>query len=222
MIGKLNWLACMSRPEISFTVSDVSSRITTATIEDIKSINKTIKLVKSNQSFITIPKLNTNNLTIKVFSDASFNNLENGYSQGGYIAFLTDDSGKSSPISWSSNRIKRVVRSTLAAETLASADGADAALFLARMIQQFLSSEVKVECYTDSRSLFESAGSTKIVSDRRLRVEISTIREMIQKEEINLQWIDGKYQLSNVLTKKGASPFSLIETLKKRTLTVNC
>jgi len=36
MIGKLNWLACMSRLEISFTVSDVSSQITTATISDMR------------------------------------------------------------------------------------------------------------------------------------------------------------------------------------------
>jgi len=62
MIGKLNWLAFMSRPEIGFTVSDVSSQITTATIS------------------------------------YSFNNLDGGHSQGGYIALLTDASGKSSAI----------------------------------------------------------------------------------------------------------------------------
>ena len=214
MIGKLNWLACMSRPEISFTVSDISSRITTATLSDIKLINKTIKFIKSNKNSIMIPKLDLNNLTIKVYTDASFNNLDGGYSQGGEVIFLTDPSGKSSVICWSSNRIRRVVRSTLAAETLAFADGAESALYLAKMILEFLPNPAGITCYTDSRSLFETSGSTKSINDKRLRVEVSAIREMIQKNEITIEWIDGKHQISDVLTKKGASPFSLMNVLK--------
>jgi len=161
MIGKLYWLAIMSRTEISFTVSDVSSRITTATISDITIINKTIKFVKTHKSFITVLKLDLNSLAIKVFTDASFNNLD-----GGYIALLTDAPGKSA-ICWSSNRFRRVARSTLAAETLAFADGAESALYLARVILEFLPNLAKIICYSDSRSLFENAGSTKGVSDKR-------------------------------------------------------
>ena len=159
-LGKLNWLACMSRPEISFTVSNVSTRITTATIDDVKLINKTIKFLKSQDCHITVPKLDLNNLSIKVFTDASFNNLEGGQSHGGHIVFLTDGSGNSSPFSWSSNRIRRVVRSNLAVESLASVDGADAAFFMAKMIGEFLTKTPEVVCLTDSRSLFECAGST--------------------------------------------------------------
>jgi len=55
--------------------------------------------------------------------------------------------------------VRRVVRSTLAAETLAFADGAESALYLARMILEFLPNLAKIICYTDSRSLFESAES---------------------------------------------------------------
>ena len=154
-----------------------------------------------------------------MFTDASFNNIEGGQSQGGHIVFLTDGSGNSSPISWSSNRIRRVVRSTLAAESLASVDGADAAFFMAKMIGEFLTKTPEVVCLTDSRSLFECAGSTKAVSDKRLRVEINALRQMINKDEIILRWIDGKHQLANVLTKKRASPFSLMEVLKSGDLT---
>lgn len=85
-LEKLNWLACMSRPEINFTVSDVSSRILTVTIIDVKFINKTIKLLKSDTCHITVPKLNLNNLNIKALTDASFNNQEGDQSQGGYVA----------------------------------------------------------------------------------------------------------------------------------------
>jgi len=136
-------------------VSDVSSQITTATISDIKIINKTIKFVKSHKSLITVPKLDLNSLAIKVLTDASFNNLDGRHSQGGYIALL-----------WSSNRVRSVVRSTLAAESQAFADGAESSLYLARMILEFLPNLAKIIWYTDSRSLFESAGSSKAISDK--------------------------------------------------------
>ena len=136
-IGKLNWLAGMTRPEISFTVSDVSSRITSAKISDIKLINKTIKFLKTTEGFIKIPKLDVTSLKIKVFTDASFNNLMDGQSQGGHIVLVTDSYNNSSVISWSSNKVRRVVRSTLAAETLSFADGAESAIYFSNIIQEF-------------------------------------------------------------------------------------
>ena len=42
--------------------------------------------------------------------------------------FLADKDGKFSPICWNSKKIRRVVRSTLAGETLAMADGIDSAM----------------------------------------------------------------------------------------------
>lgn len=82
------------------------------------------------------------------------------------------------------------------------------------MIRELLGKTPQVVCLTDSRSLFECAGSTKAVNDKRLCVKINALRQMIYNEEIILRWIDGKLQLDDALTKKGASPFSLIEVLK--------
>lgn len=215
-IGKLNWLACMTRPEISFTVSDISSRITSATISDVKLTNKTIKFLKTTKGYIKIPRIELSSLKLMVYADASFNNLGNGHSQGGHIVLIADSKGNCSAISWSSNRLRRVVRSTLAAETLSFADGADSAFYLSKMMKDFLP-EVNIppiECYSDSRSLFESSGSCHNVSDKRLRVEIGAIREMIRREEISIKWIEGKNQLADVFTKKGSSPISLMGVLQ--------
>ena len=139
-----------------------------------------------------------------------------GQSQGGHIVLVTDSYNNSSVISWSSNKVRRVVCSTLAAETLSFADGAESAIYFSNIIQEFfpVTHKINIICYTDSRSLFEAAGSSSNVSDRRLRVEVSAIREMIQKGEVSMKWIEGKHQVSDVLTKKGASPFILMETLQ--------
>ena len=214
-LGQLNWLAGMSRPEISFSVSDVSSRIRSSVIADIMLINKVIKFVKNTSGFITIPKLDIRSVKIASFSDASFNNLHDGGSQGGYAVFLYDKYNKSAIISWSSNRVKRVVRSTLASETLSFTEGTDTGFFLSQLLQEILyKQKTRIECYTDSRSLFETVGTTKLISDKRLRVEISAIRQMVDRGEITIHWVNKERQLSDVLTKAGASHIPLMEAVQ--------
>ena len=64
------------------------------------------------------------------YSDASYNNLENGDSQFDFCIFLQDSYGNSSLVMWQSKKICCVVKSTMAAETLALADAAEASSWL--------------------------------------------------------------------------------------------
>ena len=220
-LGQLNWLSGITRPEISFTVSEISSRISSATVADILTVNKTIKFVKSSPGYITIPKLDMSSLAIAAYSDSSFNNLPNGNSQGAFVVFLTDTHNKSCPVSWSSNKVKRVVRSTLAAETLAFTEAADTAFFIRKLLMEILAtteSQIQTICLTDSQSLYETIGTSHQIADKRLRVEVSAIREMVEKQEIIAQWVNKNDQLSDVLTKKGASPNLLMSTLQRGSL----
>ena len=59
-----------------------------------------------------------NDLKLQLFTDASFSDLPDGGSQAGQILFLTDNKGHTWPLYWNSSKIKWVVRSTIAAETL--------------------------------------------------------------------------------------------------------
>ena len=126
----------MTRPEISFEVSQINTRVKNATVADILSVNKVIKFVKSTPSSISIPKLDLKSLSITVFADASFNNLPDGGGQGGYIIFLNDKYNSVIPLSWDSTRLRRVARSSLAAETLAMSDACDSAIFLSNLIEK--------------------------------------------------------------------------------------
>ena len=53
-----------------------------------------------------------------VYSDASIANLAGCSSQGGYVIFLKGENGKVSPLVWTSNKLKHVVKSPKAAETI--------------------------------------------------------------------------------------------------------
>ena len=63
-LGKINWVACMSRPEISYHVCQTNTRVRNATITDVHTINKVTKHIKNSPSHITIPKLDINSLEI--------------------------------------------------------------------------------------------------------------------------------------------------------------
>ena len=53
-----------------------------------------------------------------------------------------------------------------------------------------------------------------MTQDARLRVDIACIREMVKFDEIQVDWVDKSEQLSDCLTKAGASSASLVEVLK--------
>ena len=116
-IGQLNWLAGQIRPDLAFCVNNLNSVSGEFSSENLSCLNKVIKHAKCQFLPIKFPSdLNFNDIRVICFSDASFGNVKNGGSQGGYIIFVADKWGKCAPVSWSS---KRVVKSTLAVETLA-------------------------------------------------------------------------------------------------------
>ena len=217
VLGQLNWIANMTRPDISYTVSSLSSCITHATIADIKTANKAVKFVKDTPSQMKFPALCSASIGIVAHTDASFNNHDDGGSQGGQIIFVSDDRNHSCPISWRSNRVRRVARSTLAAETLSFADGMDTAQFVRRLAEdiQLIPGDTTIRMITDSRSLFDASNTSSQITDRRLRVEMSAIRESKEKGEIQIVWTSGDKQLADCLTKKGASPLALQEVVNR-------
>jgi hypothetical protein len=94
-------------------------------------MNAVVKHLRKTASFtLKYPKLNINSLTLKVYMDASYANDFDGSSELDYIIFLADASGKCQPIIWSSHKSLRVIRSVLGSDTMAFADGFDAAYSL--------------------------------------------------------------------------------------------
>ena len=138
MIGKINLLATQTRPDLSYAVSDVSSKLKSGIVEVIKSINKVIWNTKKEASIINIPILtDATRLSLVGYSDASFSNLSDGGSKEGYITFVIDSNGMHVAIAWQSRRA-RLVKSIQAAETLAIVDAAEACVYYRTVVLNLL------------------------------------------------------------------------------------
>ena len=71
--------------------------------------------------------------------------------------------------------------------------------------------EIPIECVTDNQSLLETVYSTKNIQDKRLKVDVAILRNMLSTGEITkVKWIKSSLQLSNCLTKSGASTALLL------------
>ena len=66
---------------------------------------------------------------------------------------------------------------------------------------------------TDSKSLYDAAQTSTQIQDKRLRVEMSAIRDSKDKGEIEIEWTEKSGQLADALTKKGASGQILLEAI---------
>ena len=217
--GSLNWIVMATRPDLSFDLIELSTKQQKGKISDLAKARKILLSLDPSDCKIFIPKLDETSLEIRVYTDASFGNLDDGAgSMGGHVVFLKDRFNRSSPMDWKSRKIKRIVRSTLAAEALSLGDGLETGMFLKDMFKEVLGSHiasVPIIAIVDNKSVEVNLRSTSSVEDKRLRRDLSLIKQMIERKEVEaVQWVEGQYQLADSLTKKGVNPIKLLKVVQ--------
>ena len=123
-----------------------------STFEDLKRLNEIIKRVKSDRVSLKFQSLGKN-LEIHVFMDASFGNLHDGGSYGGHFIITKGDNQKMNPISWQSCKMKTVVKSTLASETLALSEGISVPMLLGELLNNDHQMTIPIKCFVDNSKL---------------------------------------------------------------------
>ena len=116
---------------------------------------------------------------------------------------------------WRSRKIARVVKSTLAAETLALVEGAETASYIASIIKEVARIEqIQIHCYVDNKSLVDALHSDKNSLNHGIKKEMAVMEDMLNRKEINsVSWVHTSKQLADCLTKRGASTDKLREAL---------
>ena len=122
------------------------------------------------------------------------------------------------PVSWQSNKIKRIVDTSLAAECISLVEGLKEAVHIRELIEEVYSlkeKSVPVEAIIDNKGTVDAIHSTTAVSDKRLRRDISSIKQMMNTKEITrATWCRGKEQIADCLTKSGAPAWNLLQVFQ--------
>ena len=214
-VGQLIWLSVQTRPDISFDACQLSNNLKDPNVSDIMLHNKIVKKLKTDEdaplTFRGLPNIK-NGVRLLTYSDASFGNLSNNGSQCGYLILISDKDGRvKNPVCWKSVKLDRVCYSTLAAESLALLKAADHTIFIQQTLRQILgaSLNVTIDCYIDNKGLLELVQKTKDPIEKRLIVTMASLREMVEKGEITVNFMPSRTMPADVLTKRGPSSQSL-------------
>ena len=118
----MGWFVDHCCPQLSFQLAELRRKQASPTVQDVLKLNKVIRAAKVIESKIKIRSIPVKHLRFVGVHDAPHANLEGGASQQGHLilavhAGITNCRVPVSVLSWQSKKIKRVVRSSLAAET---------------------------------------------------------------------------------------------------------
>ena len=210
IVGSLNWVSLISRPDVSFEVVDLSTKFQAPIVADMLTANKAVRKIKNSTTCLRYGKLVINkNLKIVVYSDGSFRNLCKGVSSGSgrHCCVLT----------WNSNKLKKVVDSTLAAEALSLLNSIKEAVYIQHIIKELIGdrTSLPIYCIIDSRGTRDAVYSTKLVEDRLTRLYIAAIKEHLESRTIEkVIHVPGSLMLADCLTKRGAPNKLLLDVLR--------
>lgn len=199
---ELAWLT-HTRPDLSAAVN-LAAQVTEAKFEGkhVKALNDLIKPAHKNaRRGIRHQKLDTESLSLRIFTDSSFANTPDLPSQLGFLLLLCDASGKCNILHLSSYKSKRVTMSVLGAEVLAFADGFDYVYLMRHDLQRILGHH-PLAMLTDSESLFKCIVKSTTTTEKRLMIDIEAAREAYCKQEISdIGWIRYEDNPADGLTK---------------------
>lgn len=223
LLGGLGWAAKQTRPDACYGVSTLLSEISGKDRSVAKRANALLGRIQDEQVTLRFPaQLDYDSAMLVVFTDASFANRADGFSQGGVIHALMNSNclqGSESPIAfleWSSHRVERVCRSTLSAEGQMVSAGLEGGDFLKVLLREGRGAGFRLSRYTqylkdtpgaivmDARSVFDflSSDSGKLPTDRRLALDLRLVQHYITASDWALRWVSGPQQLSDSLTKE--------------------
>ena len=177
-------------------------------------------------------------LTFIAYCDAAFASRHDLSSQGGYLVMLvhndvtTGSEGKYHLVDWRSWKLPRVARSSLAAESQAASEAADALLYVSTFWKLIWSPYLALDdaetpklrhsprLVTDAKALYDLLIKTDLQTgsqaDKRTTIEVLVTQDKLACVDAKTLWVSSELQYADGMTKQAAS-LLLAERLRTHT-----
>ena len=223
-LGALSWKATQSSPWLAASISYLQGCFKTAKVGDLMQTNKLIRMQRSLSQQVLVFPSNLKEPILLTYHDASYACRRDGSSQGGLFTMLVSrqvlegQPCKYSPIAWQSRKLPRVCKSSTAAEIQTGSHSMDAHEFSKQTMLEWYNqqsipardmdnvlSQVTSVVVTDSKNLYDSVNRIETsglqLEERRLALEVLSIRERSKAIGAQLRWVDSDQQLADNLSK---------------------
>ena len=234
--GQLAWVSNATRPDQSFLSSYLQGVQDKGRVSHVQLYNKPLREMKERRVCLRFPSnVAIEDWRIVCISDSGWGTRSSGESQGGYILCLAHKSileRKRAPcwiIDWASKKLRRMVRSSVAAETLAGQNGLDAIESLQALLSELLHGKSPKEfreskpsvpsaLVIDSKGFYDavtrSCCSQSISVERRLTIDYAIARETMTNQWILAYWVNNLRMAADALTKLKGDTRPLFEILE--------
>ena len=239
--GAANWLSSQSRPDLCTQTSFSQQCFPNPKISDLMFANQLVHRAKQYADVsITVKYIPWDELAVCFHSDAGFANSGDTSTQGGYVISFVDkkidknESSPWSPVTWKSQRLPRVVASTLGAESQVYSQASSLAEWLSLMVseakrgprdlrdltkiaeQPHLREEffcTPIIGITDCKSLYDHVTSLSSVTkcdDKRVAIDLAIIKQCLSRTLLSMRWVPTHLQLADAMTKDKMDPADLL------------
>ncbi|CAK0808101.1 unnamed protein product [Prorocentrum cordatum] len=224
--GQIKWLMRSTRMDLAFRLVESQARAhdSDLKVQDLLDFNKLVSDAKTDHVNITFQKINIDDAIVVAVGDSSHGNVgkTKTASQAGLVILLADNEddqflrgmpAKVTPMLWRSHRIKRVVRSTLAAESMAALEAVESGDMLRQHLVELHYGlgyrthmddvkAIKMVEVTDCESLYDLLQKRGTVpSEKRLLIDIESLRNDLGFNSVVSKWVSTKQMLADCLTK---------------------
>eukprot|EP00434_Breviolum_minutum_P025436 symbB.v1.2.022474.t1/scaffold1996.1/size93170/9 len=235
LIMQLRWPAHLVMPEFLYVTSAMAQKGTSACVADLVEGNKVLKTMKeaakSGGAQITIRPLHGDVVFVSYF-DASLGS-SGGRAQQGEVHLMTTEEVFNKPsaanmLEFHSNKISRVVRSSLAAEGSAMASAGDRLLYNRALYDALCFGVLEFDpewrnhlrtigcLVTDAKGLHDHVLKTGgMASEKQAALDILMVKQLVENGALQLRWTPTWKQLADPLTKDMNG--SLLEEFRRRT-----
>jgi hypothetical protein len=218
------YIASTCQPEAAFDLS-AAAQVKEPKEKDVENLNIRIQwqIDNKDRGLRYIP-MEIARAKLFIFTDGSFANNKDLSSQLGFVIVLAEETARTNTefeiygniIHWSSTKCKRVTRSVLASELYGMMTGFDSGIALSTTLSQITTClglpRIPVVICSDSKSLYECLVKLGTTTEKRLMIDIMSLRESYEKREISeIRRIDGRDNPSDAMTKR--SPNTALEKL---------
>ena len=137
-----------------------------------------IRYAHENFANLRFPKLNRSRLRLIRYNDATFGNIRNLCFQLGRQVFLTDKNKAVIPVSFKSNKSRRVKQSVLSAKVVVLAEFFEDAYALRSQIEQAIHDAVLIYLMMHYKSLFDIISKSFRSSEKQVMLNIHSARKV--------------------------------------------